>query len=72
MAVRKITPSEVLLTLDNPDRIAPARDGASNFWKYIDGRVIRVTAFRSVHEADKQAMTQLTIITVAIAGKGGS
>ncbi len=72
MAVRKITPGEVLLALNNPDRSAPARYGATNFWKYIDGRVIRVTAFRSNNEAGKRPIAQVTIITVAIAGGGGS
>jgi hypothetical protein len=43
MTVRKITPREVILTLNNPDSTAPARFGADRSGKWIMKKLLQVT-----------------------------
>ncbi|MBD5657203.1 MAG: hypothetical protein IAI50_18785 [Candidatus Eremiobacteraeota bacterium] len=66
MTSRNITEVEVKLTLNNPDTTAPARDGAINSWKEINGRIVRVTSFATSKGTGKNKETTVQIITVAI------
>jgi hypothetical protein len=60
MIERNITERQVWLTVNNPDRIAPGIDGATNYYREIDGRTIRVTVGSSAWDVRRRI-----IVTVA-------
>ena len=68
MDVRGIAEWEIKLTMNQPNSTGPARDGATNYWKEIGDRTLRVTAITTSTGTRKQKKTTVFIVTVAVKG----
>lgn len=67
MVARDISHDEVRLVLNNPDSTAPGDDGATNAWRWLNDRRLRITFSKTSVGKGKRKQTTVLIITAAIA-----
>ena len=61
MVLRRVTDEEVRLTVNNPHYVRPGDFGATNYFREIGGRVVRVTVGERPFNGSKRV-----VITVAV------
>ncbi len=66
MAERNISADEIRLVINNPDSTAPANDGATNAWRRLHNRNLRVTYIVTRVGQGKQKKSTMFVITVAV------
>ena len=54
MIERGVSENEVAITIRQPDRTRPGDNGATNYYKDINGRIVRVTVGSDIRDINKR------------------